>query len=128
MRFASFSTKGFFSSQQLQDIETAIGMIEGVGINIPVFHKTFRDNSYGEKEELDIQYRSFKTLAKLWHVVKEIIQIAYMDKLISGKLTLKDRQGNEYRLVLSKPNLSTEKWVMPPYLEEGESYDVHIDR
>ena len=120
VRTASLSTRAFFSFQQMRDIEDVMQCMEGVGIHIKVFRQLERHHSDGRVEKADDQYRSFMGLARLWAVVENIISIAYIDKLIAGKLVLKDRQGNQYKLVLSKANATGKPWVPPPDLEEGE--------
>jgi hypothetical protein len=123
---ASFSTTAFFSNFQLRAIEHAMVRLEGVGINITSFRQLERTRSNGDRVKTDEQYRSFVGLAKLWHVVKKIIALAFIDKLVEGKLVLEDNDGNTYKLTLvhspSKENL----WF-PPMEDDEDDPDRQQD-
>jgi len=116
---ASFSTKAFFSAQQMHDIATVMQRMSGVGIIIESFYRLERLTHGGRVEPTDEQYRSFMGLARLWRVVDNIISIAFIDKLIAHRLVLKDRQGNEYCLQLTKQR--GEPWFPPPDLMDDEN-------
>lgn len=118
MKTASFSTKAFFSAQQMKDIATVMQHMGGVGIIIESFFNLERSTHGGRVEPADDQYRSFMGLARLWRVVDNIISIAFIDKLIANRLVLKDRQGNEYCLKLTKQR--GEPWFPPADLAEEE--------
>lgn len=128
-RTVSLSPKAFFSTQQMRDIEEAMLLLEGVGINIKVFRELEGKGSRGSKEDTN-QYRHFMGLARLWRVVREILTIAgYVDKMLKGDLTIKDRWGNEYGLTLVRSH--GKEWEPPPdliNLPDFEEEDLDTDR
>lgn len=124
MKTASFSTKAFFSAQQLRDIALAMQHMNGIGIIVDSFFKLERTKSDGGRVKTDEQYRSFMGLARLWRVVETIISIAFIDKLVDHRLTLKDRYLNEYCLVLCKTKKAVEPWFPPDDLVEIDDEGV----
>jgi hypothetical protein len=59
----------------------------------------FKVDSYPDRDE---KRRAFFDKAKLWHVIKDIISVLYIEKLAKGELVLKDEDGNEYKVVQIK--------------------------
>jgi len=92
----SLAPSRFFSDKELRDIVHCMKEMEGIGITVQTFYK--------EMEGDDKQKKYFMGLARLWRVVRNIIEIAFIEKLKDGKLTLIDRQGDEWGVKLVKAN------------------------
>lgn len=79
--------KDWFTLQEILEIKSALKGISGLGVNI---------GSYSTSNE---QMKAFFDKAKVWRVIKTIIQTLYIKRLADGKMFLTDTDGNEYRVV-----------------------------
>jgi hypothetical protein len=79
--------KDWFTPLEIQNIKVALREISKIGINI---------GSYSTSNE---QMKAFFDKAKVWRVIKIIIQTLYIQRLASGKMFLTDTDGNEYKVV-----------------------------
>lgn len=90
----------FFTPNDILNIKAAMTEIGGVGFDIESFEAAMRQHSNGEMRHTTLEERSFLGLAKLWKVVQRIISLVFVEKMLAGKLTLQDEQGNVYGLVV----------------------------
>ena len=82
--------KKYFTDEEVAAVKNAMKSISDVGFSV----KSYQTN--------DPQMKAFFDKAKLWRVVKTIIQQVYITRLASGKMFLNDPDGNEYKLVMRK--------------------------
>jgi hypothetical protein len=80
----------YFTTEELKSIGKSMGAISSVGFSITSYQTSYP------------QMKAFFNKAKLWRVIKTIIQELYITRLASGKMFLKDMDGNEYRVVMKK--------------------------
>jgi hypothetical protein len=83
-------TKGYFTQEEVATVKKAMMALSNVGFNVKSYQTS------------DPQMKAFFDKAKLWRVVKTIIQELYIARLASGKMFLRDPDGNEYRIVMKK--------------------------
>ncbi len=79
--------KEFFTDQEIQDVKAAMKSISNVGIVV--------DSKSADDEQMD----TFFDKAKLWHVIKEIISVLYIERLADKKMFLHDKKGDEYWVI-----------------------------
>ena len=82
--------KTYFTADEVIAVKNAMKSISNVGFNIASYQSN------------DPQMKAFFDKAKLWRVIKVLIQQLYITRLASGKMFLNDLEGNEYRLVMKK--------------------------
>ena len=81
----------YFTQQEINDVRMALRDVSGVGINV--------DSHPGDE-----QRSAFFDKAKLWRVIERIISVLYIQRLSEGKMFLRDKDGDEYRVVKEEQN------------------------
>jgi len=76
----------YFTKEEMEAVEKALKGIAKVGIQVD------------EYSDADRQRRVFFDKARLWHVIQEIVNELYLDKLISGNHFFVDRNETKYVL------------------------------
>jgi len=80
----------FFTKKEMTNVEKALDELATVGIQVEEYSDT------------DRQRRVFFDKARLWHVIKNIVQVLYLEKLIQGEHFFVDEDGNKYVLIEAK--------------------------
>jgi hypothetical protein len=82
--------QNYFTEEEVNAVKKAMKTLSGVGFSVPSYQTN------------DPQMKVFFDKAKLWRVIKTIIQELYIKRLGEGKMFLNDPEGNEYRIIMKK--------------------------